>query len=106
MAECNQGLQVTCTGAQSLAKITTGTLSEGMQPCSFDNCDDYHFLDFIEIIFQVAEVSFRGLSSIRCDPHEGFRMNERVNGEAFFEADDLPLWSYRDCSLQDPSALS
>ena len=66
-------------GRGRLAKITTGSLSEDAV-AFLEDCDDSHFLDFIELIFK-----WQGLWDSNTSPHELLK-----NVNEFLGVDDLP----------------
>ena len=68
-------------GRARLAKITTGSLSEDAA-VFLEDCDDYHFLDFIELIFK-----WQHLWEFNINPHELLK-----NVNEFLEVDDLPYY--------------
>ena len=68
-------------GRARLAKITTGSLSEDAA-VFLEDCNDYHFLDFIELIFK-----WQPLWDFNINPHELLK-----NVNEFLEVDDLPYY--------------
>ena len=68
-------------GRARLAKITTGSMSEDAAVFLGD-CNDYHFLDFIELIFK-----WQRLWEFNINPHELLK-----NVNEFLEVDDLPYY--------------
>ena len=68
-------------GRAKLAKITTGSLSEDAA-VFLEDCDDYQFLDFIELIFK-----WQRLWDFNINPHELLK-----NVNEFLEVDDLPYY--------------